>query len=86
MRILFVTGSRGEWGYIRPILRLIEKDPEIEYDLCVTNMHLLPDFGSSEDEIISPVETTVHDLSIHCPVSIRPMLTLFPVRLAHSIK
>ena len=52
MRILFVTGSRGEWGYIRPILRLIEKDPEIEYDLCVTNMHLLPDFGSSEDEII----------------------------------
>ena len=28
MRILFVTGSRGEWGYIRPILRLIEKDPE----------------------------------------------------------
>ena len=52
MRILFVTGSRGEWGYIRPILRLIEKDPDIEYDLCVTNMHLLPDFGSSEDEII----------------------------------
>ena len=52
MRILFVTGSRGEWGYIRPILRLIEKDPELDYDLCVTNMHLLPNFGSSEDEII----------------------------------
>ena len=33
MRILFVTGSRGEWGYIRPILRLIEKDPELEYEL-----------------------------------------------------
>ena len=52
MRILFVTGSRGEWGYIRPILRLIEKDAELDYDLCVTNMHLLPNFGSSEDEII----------------------------------
>ncbi|MDC1082171.1 UDP-N-acetylglucosamine 2-epimerase [Gammaproteobacteria bacterium] len=51
MRILFVTGSRGEWGYIRPILRLIEKDPELEYELCVTNMHLLPNFGSSEEEI-----------------------------------
>jgi len=51
MRILFVTGSRGEWGYIRPILRLIEKDPELEYELCVTNMHLLPNFGLSEEEI-----------------------------------
>ena len=51
MRILFVTGSRGEWGYIRPILRLIEKDPKLEYELCVTNMHLLPNFGSSEEEI-----------------------------------
>lgn len=51
MRILFVTGSRGEWGYIRPILRLIEKDPQLEYELCVTNMHLLPNFGLSEEEI-----------------------------------
>mgnify|MGYP003322762047 CR=1 FL=1 len=53
MKILFVTGSRGEWGYIRPILRLIEKDPELDYDLCVTNMHLLPGFGQSENEILN---------------------------------
>ncbi len=53
MKILFVTGSRGEWGYIRPILRLIEKDPSLEYDLCVTNMHLLPGFGQSENEILN---------------------------------
>ena len=52
MKILFVTGSRGEWGYIRPILRLIEKDSDLDYDLCVTNMHLLPSFGSSEEEIL----------------------------------
>jgi GDP/UDP-N,N'-diacetylbacillosamine 2-epimerase (hydrolysing) len=52
MKILFITGSRGEWGYIRPILRLIENDSSLEYDLCVTNMHLLPSFGSSEDEIL----------------------------------
>lgn len=52
MKILFVTGSRGEWGYIRPILRLIEEDSDLDYDLCVTNMHLLPSFGSSEEEIL----------------------------------
>ena len=50
--ILFITGSRGEWGYIRPILRLIQNDPNINYRLCVTNMHLLPAYGSPIEEII----------------------------------
>ena len=25
MKILFVTGSRSEWGYIRPILDIFKK-------------------------------------------------------------
>ncbi|MDA7805118.1 UDP-N-acetylglucosamine 2-epimerase [Schleiferiaceae bacterium] len=50
-KILFVTGSRGEWGYIRPILKLIEASKEFTYDLCVTNMHLLPSYGNSYKEI-----------------------------------
>lgn len=50
-KLLFVTGSRGEWGYIRPLLKLIEQRDEFTYSLCVTNMHLLPTFGSSVNEI-----------------------------------
>lgn len=50
-KILIVTGSRGEYGYYRPILRLIETHPELSYRLAVTNMHLLPEFGSSRREI-----------------------------------
>lgn len=50
-KLMFLTGSRGEWGYIRPILRLIEKRDDIDYRLIVTNMHLLPAFGSSYREI-----------------------------------
>lgn len=50
-KLLFVTGSRGEWGYIRPILELIQKRTDFEYRLCVTNMHLLPSFGESVKEI-----------------------------------
>lgn len=52
-RLLFITGSRGEWGYIRPILRLIEDHDNFDYSLCVTNMHLLPSFGSPIKEIES---------------------------------
>lgn len=50
-RLLFVTGSRGEWGYIRPILRLCRQRQDAETSLCVTNMHLLPEFGLSKGEI-----------------------------------
>ena len=52
-RILVVTGSRGEWGYIRPILRRIDAHAHLEYALIVTNMHLLPEFGSSLREIVN---------------------------------
>ena len=52
MRILFFTGSRGEWGYIKPILSLCKKR-NIKYNICVTNMHLLENYGYSVNEIIN---------------------------------
>lgn len=52
-RIMIITGSRGEWGYIRPIMRLIDQREDAEYILVVTNMHLLPAYGSSYKEIES---------------------------------
>ena len=51
MKIAFITGSRSEWGYIRPILRHIEQDRDLDYALIVTNMHLLPRFGHTIEEI-----------------------------------
>lgn len=50
-KIMIITGSRGEWGYIRPILRLIENRNDVQAVLVVTNMHLLPAYGNSYKEI-----------------------------------
>lgn len=50
-KLMFITGSRGEWGYIRPILRLIDARKDVDYRLVVTNMHLLSAFGNSYKEI-----------------------------------
>ena len=50
MKLLFLTGSRSEWGYIRPILRLCEKR-NVDYHICATNMLLLPAYGTLIDEI-----------------------------------
>ena len=52
MKLLFVTGSRGEWGYIRPILKIC-KETNIDYEILATNMHLLPQHGNTVEEIIS---------------------------------
>ena len=50
-RIALITGSRGEYGYIRPIVREIAKDTELDYSIIVTNLHLLSEFGFSVEEI-----------------------------------
>lgn len=50
MKILFLTGSRGEWGYIRPILRMA-RARGIDSRICATNMHLLPSCGLTIKEI-----------------------------------
>lgn len=49
--IAFLTGSRGEWGYIRPIIKLIDKDPDMDYQIVATHMQLLPEFGMAVNEI-----------------------------------
>jgi GDP/UDP-N,N'-diacetylbacillosamine 2-epimerase (hydrolysing) len=50
LKLLFVTGSRGEWGYIRPIMRYADANA-VDYAVCATNMLLLPAYGSLVDEI-----------------------------------
>ncbi len=49
--IAALTGSRGEWGYIRPILKSIDRDPDLDYRIIATHMHLLPTFGNTVKEI-----------------------------------
>ena len=50
MKLLFVNGSRGEWGYIRPIIQHCQRIG-IDYSICATNMLLLPQYGLLVDEI-----------------------------------
>ena len=51
MKLLFLTGSRSDWGYIKPILTECKKQKIKKY-LCVTNMLLLDSFGYGAKEIL----------------------------------
>ena len=50
-KIAIIAGSRGEYGYFRPVIKEIIKKPNLDYGLIVTNMHVLDSFGSTIDEI-----------------------------------
>lgn len=80
-RIAIITGSRGEWGYIRPVIHQIRKTPGLAFDLVVTNLHLLPDFGYSIQELEKEVpdirERIYMALDGYTPASMAKSLGVF---------
>lgn len=59
-KILIVTGTRAEYGLLRPTLRAIEKNRRLELHVLVTGMHLLPLYGNTLNEIKTDSWTHLH--------------------------
>src|SRR3989344_2474929 len=49
--IAYVTGTRADYGLMRNTLRLISKNPKLKLRIIATGMHLMPEFGSTINEI-----------------------------------
>lgn len=49
--IAIFTGNRAEYGLQYPILRAVDKHPDLDYRLLVSGAHLDPFFGRTLDEI-----------------------------------
>ena len=45
MKICFVTGSRADYGLLKPLMSLVKKDKFFDFQLIVTGMHLSKDHG-----------------------------------------
>lgn len=52
-KICVVTGTRAEYGLLKPLIDKINKDDNLELQLIVTGMHLSPEFGMTYNEIIN---------------------------------
>src|SRR5258706_7490065 len=63
-RILAVTGSRAEYGSMRPVLSALAAHPALELELIVTGMHLAPQFAASRAEIESDAFCPLHVVDI----------------------
>jgi len=72
-RIAVFTGTRAEYGLLRPLIRRIQSQPEFELQLLVSGMHLSPEFGMTVTEVEDefPITRKVKiDLSSDTPAGI----------------
>jgi UDP-N-acetylglucosamine 2-epimerase (hydrolysing) len=50
-RIVFLTGTRADFGKIKPLINSIKKSNEFEYFIFVTGMHTLAKYGNTFHEV-----------------------------------
>lgn len=50
-KILFLTGTRADYGKMKSLMKEVEKDKEFDCHIFVTGMHTLEDFGNTKNEI-----------------------------------
>ena len=51
IKVCVFTGTRAEYGLLRPLMVGLNSDPEIHFQLVVSGMHLSPEFGNTVDVI-----------------------------------
>ena len=50
-KVLYITGTRADYGLMHNALELLNNDDDIQLDIAVTGMHLMDEFGYSVNEI-----------------------------------
>ena len=50
-KVCVITGNRAEYGLLYWTLKALKNEPEIDLKICVTGMHLSPEFGLTYKQI-----------------------------------
>ena len=50
-KILIITERRADFSRFKPIIKLIQKDKKLDYNLIVTGLHLVKEHGFTINEI-----------------------------------
>lgn len=89
-KIAIIAGSRGEYGYYRPIIKEISKRKNLDYGIVACNMHVIDTFGESIKEIERDnlkVDATVHNtVDGYNHVTMTKSLGIFLLQLPEILK
>jgi UDP-N-acetylglucosamine 2-epimerase (hydrolysing) len=50
-RVLFVSGTRADYGKIKPLIGVLANSGIFEVHVAVTGMHMLPEYGLTRIEV-----------------------------------
>jgi len=50
-KILFITGTRADFGKLKPLMKVVQDDPQFECFIFGTGMHMLSKYGDTIKEI-----------------------------------
>jgi UDP-N-acetylglucosamine 2-epimerase (hydrolysing) len=59
-RILFLTGTRADYGKLKPLIRAAEASPDFDVKIFVTGMHTLEAYGYTVDEVRAGEHKNIH--------------------------
>lgn len=59
-KILFITGTRADYGKIKPLLKTVEDDQDFDLYIFVSGMHLIEKLGSTYSEVLKDKYTNVY--------------------------
>jgi len=59
-KILFLTGTRADFGKLKPLINEVERSATLEAHVFVTGMHMLPKYGSTYDEVLKCGYKNIH--------------------------
>ncbi len=51
-RIVFLTGTRADFGKLKPLMLAAQRDPAFEVHVFATGMHMNPKYGRTVEEVI----------------------------------
>lgn len=64
LKLAFVTGTRADYGKLKSLMKICDKDLDIETHIYVTGMHLLDKYGYTYNDILSDGYKNIHTSEI----------------------
>jgi UDP-N-acetylglucosamine 2-epimerase (hydrolysing) len=68
-RICFLTGTRADFGKMKPLIEQIDRSPEFDCRVFVTGMHMMARYGSTVNEVrkagFSNIYTFINQIDTH---------------------
>lgn len=75
-KILYISGTRADYGLMRSVLGRIDTDPDLELEIIATGMHMMPEFGNSVEEIAAD-GFSIHRVPVICRDDNRESMAAF---------